>query len=75
MGLRDELDSGSKAQPCGVGKLLSQLPKDVAAELIELMADPLIRHSQLHRLAVAKGWAGMSDGIIGRHRRGGCGCP
>jgi hypothetical protein len=74
MGLRDELVSGSKEQPCGVGKLLRVLPPDVAAELVELMDDLVIKHSQLEHLSKAKGWSGMSAGIIGRHRRKDCGC-
>lgn len=74
MGLRDELDSFSRSGPCGVGKLLMFLPKDVAGELVELMDDPSIHHSQLDRLAKAKGWSELSAGIIGRHRRKDCGC-
>ena len=74
MGLRDELGSSSKSVPCGVGKLLAFLPDQVSTELIELLADPTVRHSQLERLAKIKNWGGVSAGIFGRHRRKDCGC-
>jgi hypothetical protein len=73
MGLRDELEQGKPPAICFVGRLLKQLPDEIAAELQELLDDPIISNVALERLSKKKEWNTASSSF-GRHRKGECKC-
>lgn len=76
MGLLDDLadaEAFRKAQSlfCGVCVLLKELPPAESKLLEQRMADPLIGHTALSRVLKSNGH-NISDGVLGRHRRGLC---
>jgi hypothetical protein len=76
MGLLDDLSnvqSFGKAQSlyCAVCTLLGELPDNERDALIKAMAQPKIGHTALSRVLKENGHS-ISDGVIGRHRRGIC---
>ena len=76
MGLLDDLSnvqSFGKAQSlyCAVCTLLGELPDNEREALIKAMAQPKIGHVALSRVLKENGHS-ISDGVIGRHRRGIC---
>jgi len=76
MGLLDDLSdakSFGKAQSlfCSVCTLLAQLPKEESTLLARHMKDSKIGHIALSRILKKNGYE-ISDGVIGRHRRGLC---
>ena len=76
MGLLDDLsnaESFGKAQSlfCGVCTLLGELPEAERAALLKRMAEPRVSHMALSRILKENGY-NISDGVMGRHRRGVC---
>lgn len=76
MGLLDDLsnvESFGKVQSlyCGMCKLLKELPTNEREALDERMKDERIGHALLSRILKQNGY-NISDGVIGRHRRGLC---
>lgn len=76
MGLLDDLTNVhtfGKAQSlfCGVCTLLGELPETEREALIKTMAQPKVSHTQLSRVLKENGY-NISDGVMGRHRRGVC---
>ena len=76
MGLLDDLSNVQafgKAQSlfCAVCCLLGELPDIEREALIKSMAQPKIGHTTLSRVLKENGY-NISDGVIGRHRRGMC---
>lgn len=76
MSLADDLakdDSFVKVQSlfCGVCQLLEKLPQEESVLLQKRMSDPLITHMSLSRVLRNNGY-NISDGVMGRHRRGSC---
>lgn len=76
MGLLDDLSNAEafgKVQSlyCGVCSLLGELPQAERESLIKRMAEPKISHTALSRILKENGYP-ISDGVMGRHRRGIC---
>jgi|LakMenEpi05Aug10_1017310.scaffolds.fasta_scaffold13302_2 hypothetical protein len=76
MGLLDDLsnvESFGKAQSlfCGVCTLLGELPQAECDALVATMAKPKVSHTALSKLLKENGY-NISDGVMGRHRRGVC---
>jgi hypothetical protein len=76
MGLLDDLsnvESFGKAQSlfCGVCTLLGELPQAERDALTKVMAQPKVSHTALSRVLKENGH-NISDGVVGRHRRGVC---
>lgn len=76
MGLLDDLsnvEAFGKAQSlfCGVCTLLGELPEAERDALVAAMAKPKVSHTALSKLLKENGYP-ISDGVVGRHRRGVC---
>jgi hypothetical protein len=76
MGLLDDLsnvEAFGKAQSlfCGVCTLLGELSVEERELLTKRMAEPKVSHTALSRILKENGYP-ISDGVIGRHRRGIC---
>jgi hypothetical protein len=76
MSLADDLENEeiySKPQSlfCGVCKLLTTLSEKEVELLQSKMNDQLVTHMALSRILKKNGY-NISDGVMGRHRRGLC---
>jgi hypothetical protein len=76
MGLLDDLsnvEAFGKAQSlfCGVCTLLGELPEAEREALTATMARPKVSHTALSKVLKENGH-NISDGVMGRHRRGVC---
>ena len=76
MGLLDDLsnvEAFGKAQSlfCGVCTLLAELSPAERDLLQTRMAEPKVSHMALSRILKENGYH-ISDGVMGRHRRGVC---
>jgi hypothetical protein len=73
--LLDAVAAEGRTTRCRIGQLLDELPKDIAADLRELLPRPVaeIGHLGLSR-ALAKLGHPVSDGVIRKHRAQDCSC-
>lgn len=76
MALLDDLkDKGnfvrSGGASCYLCSLLAKLPKTEKEALQAIMDDVEISHMSISKV-LRKNGHGISDGVVGRHRRGGC---
>ena len=69
MGLKDEvLAEQAGASRGGVEKILEELSDEDAAELRELLADPLVLGTSIHRVLKSRGFE-IGERTIQRYRR------
>lgn len=68
MGLRDEVLAEQSSARKGVERILKELSKEESAELRELLADPLVLGTSIHRVLKARGFD-IGERTIQRYRR------
>jgi len=68
MGLRDEVLAEQASAKSGVEGVLEELSEEEAAELRELLTDPLVLGTSIHRVLKARGFE-IGERTIQRYRR------